>query len=96
MVIGAPPTTTEEQDRKTAGQRAINLKWESTQQIIAITVTIAVLFICGFIVVYGEPSLRQAAFLFLTNMAVLVITTYFQRTNHTRSGGIGGDSAGNR
>lgn len=82
-----PPTTTDEQDRKTESQRAINLKWESTQQIIAVTVTASVLAICGYVVIVGEASLRQAAFLFLTNMAVLVITTYFQRTNHTKSSG---------
>jgi hypothetical protein len=77
-------TTTAEEDRKTAGQRAINLKWESTQQSIAIVVTVAVLAMCGYCIVM-IAELRQAAFLFLTNMAVLVITTYFQRTNHTKS-----------
>lgn len=80
-------TTTSEEDRKTAAQRRINVKWESTQQIIAIAVTIIVLNICAYVVIYGDTTLRLPAFLFLTNIAVLVIGTYFQRTNHTKSSG---------
>lgn len=84
------PKTTTEQDRTSAGQRHINVKWESTQQIIAISVALDALLICTGIVFKGEPTLMMAAFLFVTNLAFLVVGTYFQRTNHTKTGGVGG------
>lgn len=88
------PTTTAQDDLRTAGQRHINLKWESTQQIIAIAVTVAVLSVCSFIMIRGDMALQQAAFIFLTNLAFLVIGTYFQRTNHTKTGGVGSNETG--
>ncbi len=84
-----PPTTTAQQDLVAEGQRHINVKWETTQQIIAILITAAAVTVCGEILFMGEESLRQAAFIFLTNIAFLVIGTYFQRTNHTKTGGVG-------
>lgn len=84
-----PPKTTAQQDLTTAGQRVINLKWESTQQIIAVMVTAIVLINCSYIVYSGSIDLKQAAFIFLTNIAFLVVGTYFQRTNHTKTGGVG-------
>lgn len=82
-------TTTAQQDLTTAGQRTINLKWESTQQTIAISVTLFVLSVCTYIIYAGSAELKQAAFIFLTNLAFLVVGTYFQRTNHTKTGGVG-------
>lgn len=38
------PTTTNEQNITTAGQRRINLIWEFTQAIIAVSITFAVIF----------------------------------------------------
>lgn len=89
-----PPTTTLQQDLVAAGQRNINVKWESTQQIIAIAITFVVLLMTTYIVVWGESDLRQAAFIFMTNIAFLVIGTYFQRTNHTKRGGVDLDHFG--
>ena len=87
------PTTTLQQDLTAAGKRRINLKWETTQQIIAIAVTIGALHVCGYLVIYGsDPQLRQSSFIFMTNIAFLVIGTYFQRTNHTKTGGVGPQS----
>jgi len=84
-----PAKTTFQQDLTMAGQRVINVKWESTQQIIAIAVTLFVLMVCSFVIVAGREMLAQAAFIFMTNLAFLVIGTYFQRTNHTKTGGVG-------
>lgn len=84
-----PPTTTAQEDLVVAGQRHINLKWETTQQMIALLVTAAGVTICSYIIVRGDQGLRAAAFLFLTNLAILVVNTYFQRTNHTKIGGVG-------
>lgn len=92
----APPRTTEEQDRTTAGQRHINVMWESTQRNIALEVTTVVLLVCGWVIAYGPLELKLLAFTLLSNVFFLVVGTYFQRTNHTRTGGIGGDTAGTR
>lgn len=83
------PTTTAEQNLVTAGQRHINVMWERTQQILAITLSAGCLALLGYIIVYGERELKLVAFTFLTNITLLVVNTYFQRTNHTRTGGVG-------
>jgi len=82
-----PPTTTTEQDRKTSGQRHINVMWERTQQVIAIWVVVVTTTVCGYMVVYGDEGMRTAAFLLIGNIFILVVNTYFQRTNHTKSSG---------
>jgi hypothetical protein len=89
-----PARTTFQQDLTTAGQRVINLKWESTQQIIAVAVSLFTLSVCAWVVVAGNSELSQSAFIFLTNIAFLVVGTYFQRTNHTKTGGVAENSAG--
>jgi len=85
-----PPTTTLEQDLKSAGQRHINRVWELTQATIAIAVTVIVLMSVAF------RDLKEAVLVFLTNVLMVVIGFYFGRTNHQRTGGIGGDIAGPR
>lgn len=86
-----PSTTTSEQDRKTAGQRRINFTWEATQAAIAITVTITTLYVCARLIV--RPEGNEGAFLLLSNVFFLIVGTYFQRTNHTKSSGsINGDT----
>lgn len=75
-----PPNTTASDDLKTAGQRRINLVWEVTQAIIAISVTMAVIY-CD---VHGIESEN------LGKAFVLIIAIYFVRMNHTKIGGIGG------
>lgn len=82
------PTTTAEQDRLTAGQRRINILWEVTQAIIAIIVTAGTLYIAGTLVLRGEATSAATAFLLLSNAFFMIVTSYFQRTNHTRVGGI--------
>jgi hypothetical protein len=78
------PTTTGEQNLKTAGQRRINLIWEFTQAGIAISVTITTLYVAAVLVIRG--STETAAFLLLSNAFFLVIGFYFGRTNHARLG----------
>lgn len=105
------PTTTVEQDRaaqavetgqelKAAGQRQINLIWENTQMRIAMSViwtsllTSLVLSIGG--TYFGSADVQLAAIVFLFGVANLVTGFYFGRTNHQRSGGVGGEAAGTR
>lgn len=87
--VGDPataPTTTEEEQRATVGQRRVNLIWESTQAILAILVTAATLYVAG-VLSLKEPG-SEAAFLLLSNAFFSVITYYLARTNHTRTGGV--------
>ncbi len=74
-----PPTTTASEDLTTAGQRKINLIWEITQAIIAVVVTIALIF----------ASLQQIDAPELKNAFFLIVGFYFSRTNHAAIGGIG-------
>jgi hypothetical protein len=72
-------TTTAEEDRKTFGQRRINLIWEVTQAGIAVMVSGAAI----------TAALRGQVSEMLGNAFFLVIGFYFGRTNHQRVGGIG-------
>lgn len=92
-----PPTTTREQDRHTEGQRHVNMTWETTQRLIALSVTWVSLSIASWLAIMGATeSVQTAALVFVFGVANLVIGFYFGRTNHTRVGGIAGDSAGSR
>jgi cobalamin synthase len=96
----APRRTTDEQDRVTAGQRAVNLIWETTQQRIALWVVGAALVVGAVLGLFGKylstVDIQLAAIVFLFGVANLVTGFYFGRTNHQRTGGVGGDSAGSR
>lgn len=74
-----PPTTTLQEDMIVAGQRRINIIWEVTQAIIAIAVTLAVIF----------AALTKIESTVLTNAFFLIIGFYYSRTNHQAIGGIG-------
>lgn len=74
-----PPKTTEQEDMVTAGQRKINLLWETTQSVIAIGVTGATIY-CSVHNI-DSPVLNNAFF--------LVVSMYLVRTNHKLIGGIG-------
>ena len=86
-----PPTTTLEQNLRSAGQRNINRIWEFTQASIAVLVTVSVMYAVVF-----REQMKESALIFLTNALMVVIGFYFGRTNHQRTGGIGGDTAGPR
>ena len=73
----APPTTTKEQDLRTAGQRRVNMIWEYTQASIAIVV----------IGIFATTAIREKAIDSFTAGIVGVVTGfYFGRTNHARIG----------
>lgn len=88
--VTLPPTTTDEEDRKTSGQRRINAIWEVTQAIIALMVTGASIYAAVEITLRSDMD--KMAFIFLSNLAFIIIGFYFGRTNHSRTGGIGGDA----
>ena len=73
------PTTTIQEDMTVAGQRRINLIWEITQAIIAITISFAAIYIAIFTI---ESQL-------LANAFFLIVGFYFSRTNHASIGGTG-------
>lgn len=73
------PTTTKEEDIVTLGQRRVNLIWESTQAVIALAVTVALVYVS----VKGIESEE------LKNAFFLIIGFYFSRTNHSAIGGVG-------
>lgn len=79
MAASLKPTTTEEQDTVTAGQRRINIMWETTQALIALMVTAALIYV-SVKGIEGEE---------LKNAFFLIIGFYFSRTNHTNVGGVG-------
>jgi len=78
------PTTTLEDDRRTSGQRRINIIWEVTQAFIATSITGAFIFA-------KLSGIETSA---LDNTFFMVVGFYFGRTNHARTGGIGGDRSG--
>lgn len=81
----------------TAGQRSINLIWENTQRWIALSVIGVSLLVSAGLAAFGRwlgtPEMQLASIVFLTSVANLVTGFYFGRTNHARTGGVGGDNA---
>lgn len=80
------PTTTAAEDDIKIGQRRVNLIWETTQALVAVIVTASTLYVAGRLAVADGGN--QAAFLLLSNVFFMVVSTYFARTNHTRTGGV--------
>jgi hypothetical protein len=74
-----PTTTTSEQDRKTFAQRTISFIWETTQAIVAISITFAMIY----------AALNKIESAPLTNSFFLIVGFYFSRTNHTKVGTVG-------
>lgn len=87
MTPSLPADTTAEQDLGTSGQRRINLMWETTQAIMAVAVTLAVLGVSAYLAIVKEST---EAYFLMSGAFFLVVGTYFQRTNHTKTGGISG------
>lgn len=74
-----PDNTIEQQDKTKAGQRRINMIWEFTQGIIAISITFARIY-C---------SIKQIPSPEITTAFILVASLYLIRTNHHLVGGTG-------
>lgn len=85
--IVAIPTTTAQENLVTAGQRRINLIWETTQSLVALIVTVSTLYVAAILALKEDGD--TAAFLLLSNVFFLVLGTYFNRTNHVKTGGVG-------
>lgn len=79
---------------RTDGQRQINLIWEVTQAVIAISVTLGTLWIAGSLLLADGGDASGVAFLLLSNAFFMIMTSYHTRTNHTRIGGVGKDQEG--
>lgn len=73
------PTTTDQQDKTKAGQRRINLIWEFTQAVIAVSITWAIIYM----------AIKAVESDTLTNAFFLIVAMYFVRTNHQLTGGPG-------
>lgn len=84
--ISIPPTTTIQEDLVTASQRRINLIWEFTQAIIAITVVL-VNMIAALFNVFQNKEVDVP--MILSSSLFLIIGFYFSRTNHQAIGGVG-------
>lgn len=94
-----PPKTTEQEDMVTAGQRAVNLLWETTQARIALVVIFVGMFvnaslICVLVISNRDISVNRLAVIsialqFINLTAGIIIGFYFSRTNHTNIGGVG-------
>lgn len=81
----------DETSLRTSGQRKINLIWEVTQAIVTVMVVGATLFIAGTLAL-NDTGDTAAAFLLLSNAFFMIVAFYYQRTNHVRTGGVGGRS----
>jgi hypothetical protein len=86
------PTTTAAADLVTAGQRRINVIWETTQAFVAIAVTATTLYVAGWLATHTQGG--ESAFLLLSNAFFLVIGAYITRTNHTKIGGVAAGEKG--
>lgn len=91
-----PPTTTAEENRIMYGQRTINLMWEGTQRTITLLATAAVVLVSGYLSINPNApiELRMVAFFTLVYLGVGLSSSYFTRTNHSKTGGIGGEQVG--
>lgn len=85
----ADKATQSETSLRTEGQRKINLIWEATQAVVTIMVVGWTLHIAGRLALSGSTD-RTVAFLLLSNAFFMIVTFYYQRTNHIRTGGVGG------
>lgn len=79
---------------RTESQRKINLIWEVTQALIAISVTAGTLWIAGSLLLREGGDASGVAFLLLSNAFFMIMTSYHTRTNHTRVGGVAKDQEG--
>lgn len=87
--------TTFQEDLTTAGQRQVNLIWESTQGKVALYVIVGTMIIDGAATLLSIGFAREltgtqiATLAFVNSLATGVVAFYFSRTNHTQIGGTG-------
>lgn len=85
--IPLPAVTTAQEDLTFEGQRKINLIWERTQAAIALLL-VGGGVLCGLKICF-DPKPGQEIPTILSTLGGMVVGTYFNRTNHTRTGGVG-------
>lgn len=80
----------EELERVSLGQRKVNLVWEYTQSLIAV-LAIGSAMAGGMFSMYtsfvAQKQIEVPAI--ISNAAMVIITFYYMRTNHTKTGGVG-------
>lgn len=74
------PKTTAEDNRKTAGQRRVNILWEFTQAGAAV----------GMISLKTYMVIKRLEDKTVDAALMTILGMYFSRTNHTKIGGVGG------
>ena len=90
-----PAKTTYQEDLTTAGQRTVNLIWETTQGRIALYVIVGAMLIDGIAILAALATGREMtaavalALGVVSSLASGVTSFYFSRTNHTQIGGTG-------
>lgn len=87
--VVATPTTSEEQDRSSASQRAMTKIGEDTQRQLALIVIGAAILVASYLSVFGSEGVQSATFVFLSSAANLVIGFYFGQKMQTRIRGGG-------
>lgn len=92
--LSLPPTTTEQEDIVTLGQRKVNLIWEFTQAFIAVVVILTNMSAGLVFVMQGKDVSNYPSV--LSSSLFLVIGFYFSRTNHSAIGGVGKQPAGQK
>jgi hypothetical protein len=81
------PKTTHQEDMTLAGQRKINMVWESTQAVIAVLVVITNMIVAAYQGLnYGSNETHPVV---LSSSLFLIVGFYFARTNHSQIGGTG-------
>jgi hypothetical protein len=75
------------------GQRRVNLIWEVTQAVLAVSVVGTALFVSALLAV-DDPQGTGPGGIMLFGLANLVTGFYFGRTNHQRTGGVGPTDVG--
>lgn len=91
----------EEQALHTQGQRDTSMVWETTQMRLALPAVWTMLAVSALGTLFGmwlglPPELQTACAFALFGLSGMIVGFYFGRTNHTRVGGPGGDTAGTR
>lgn len=80
------PTTTLQEDLTVVGQRRVNLIWEITQSIIAVTIVLSNVIAALYNVFQGR---NVDVPLVLSSSLFMVLGFYLARTNHQAIGGVG-------
>jgi len=88
-----PASTTFQQDLVTAGQRRINVIWETTQAFIACAVVLANMIV-GVYDGLSTASSHTEYPVILSSSLFLIVGFYFSRTNHANIGGTGDKRTG--